>query len=674
MPVPHLDIDASQLMTLADNYVMEIKAIDAGRQGLLEDYEQWTRNYEGDVKPSESEKPWDGASEGHIPKTATDVDIAFARFMDAFFGQSPLSMIRPLAAGEVDFAADTQKLSEWLEESEIPVYEVWGRALMTMGKFGTSLIYNPFRQKPVRYMEFNDGEMIETVEDAFDRPDPMVIHPKDFYLPIHEMDLQRAAWCGHKYRMTLPMLMLWANTGHFDAATAAGLQFLFSGYDSGSGLDVPEGHHFVDRVTRALEDAVGLQRPKAGDYIEMYHIFARVDLEGEGIESEVNFHLNLETGVIPRIAYSHYRHRRRPYIDLHYMRRDASFYSIGLCEMLEDPQRNIDVTFRQIQDNNTFKNTQTIKALDNGSIDPDERWQPGRIWFVKRMEDLEVFRMGDTAFNTSMQDLEILFTSADKRTGLPDAIVSGTDGDRQTATATLARLQEASRRIDLVIGGLRKSYAEFWTQTLELYAQFKPEMEFPYTEEQPSIEEPGGPLIDEPVPTLMKWHYLGTQEFRKRILVKPTVSTAALNKAILRQEMEALLERMIAYNRSQFEMMNIFLSTLDPTLQKFVSDIMDAEYTVMERIVETFEFAKDGKSFLPKPSKAMNDVSPILQPGPVPLNGNGGVGQGGSMGTTQGLLPNPGAGSAPGTAPGKPGAETGIPQNAGSPPNSQGAS
>ncbi|MGH8651726.1 MAG: hypothetical protein ACREYE_05865, partial [Gammaproteobacteria bacterium] len=69
--IPHLGSDVispEQLVFLGQEYVKEVQAVDGGRTTLLADYQQFIRNYAGDVKPTEQEKPWDGASEAHIPK------------------------------------------------------------------------------------------------------------------------------------------------------------------------------------------------------------------------------------------------------------------------------------------------------------------------------------------------------------------------------------------------------------------------------------------------------------------------------------------------------------------------------------------------------------------------------------------------------------------------------
>lgn len=675
MAVPHLDtLSEDDRVLLASEYCRALTQLESARYEIVEDYKQWVRNYEGDVKPAESEKPWEGASEAHIPKTSTDIDIAFARLMNAYFGQFPKHILRPLSGKWVDFARETQKLSEYLEDVKIPLYSVFGQAFMTVAKYGTVIIYNPWENRPVKHMELDDnGTFVEADEggDLYDRPNPRVIHPRDFVIPYNAMDVQSAPWCGYKYKLRHADLRLWKKTGFFREEEAAVLETMFSNTkpDGTPQVTMPTGSvDQQDDFQREREEAAGFRRLDSTDEIEMVHLFARVDIDGDGIEEEVNFHLCPKAMIIPRIAYCHYKHHRRPFIDLHFLRRDGIFFSVGIAEMLEDIQRNIDVTFRQVQDNNTFKNTQTIKAKEGGSIQPDEKWHPARIWFVRQMDELEVFRLGDATFNTSMSDIEILMSSADKRTGLPDSAAGVAEGDRATATATLALLQEASRRIDLVIGGLRERIAEYWMQTLELYAQFKPIMKFPYKEDTMEIEGDQDLSAGHDVPTMMEWHFEGTEAFRDRVMIKPTVSTAALNKAVLRQETEALLERMIAYNRSQIELLNLFLQTMDPTLKSFLAQTMDAEHLVMERIAETFEFAKDSKQFLPKPGKMANDISETLQPGPLQV-GAPGAGNGAQpnegLGTPQGLLPNPGAGVAPGTTPGRPTPDVGIPQSGG---------
>lgn len=660
MAVPQIDnlLTPDELNLLGSEMMAEIRAVESGRSQITERYLTWVDNYEGNVAPAESEKPWTGASDAHIPKTATDVDIAYARCMNAVFGQFPRWMILPMSDRWASFAGDTQKLSEYVEQQEIPIYKVLSQAFLILVKFGTVVIYNPWENRPMKWhtLDPEGTSFVEEDADEFDRPNPAVIHPKDFLLPIHCMDIQQAPWCGYKYKMRLGQLRLWRDSGFFLESAAERLEAEFSGASQRGEPEVrtPVAHNVVDRVQEERERTAGLSRSKSSDELDMVHIFARRDIDGDGVEEEINFHLHVDSGIVARITYSHYRHRRRPFIDLHFFPRDGIWYSIGIPEMLENVQRNIDVTFRQIQDNNTVKNTQSFRATLNGAIGPNEPFHPAKIYFVRPGEEFEPLRMGDQSFNTSMTDLQLLMQEGDKRTGLPDS-AAGVGQDRQTATAALALLQEASRRIDLIIGGIRDQLGEWWMQTLELYAQFKPVMEFP-----------------DATGVLVQWHYESGEAFRRRVMVKPTMSTAALNKAILRQELEGLEQQLIAYAQVQLQLANAFLQAVDPALKMYIAKTAEGLHLVMERTLQTFEFAKDTKAILPAPALELPNVAPGQPPLTPPPSG-GGSQPAGPMAAPQGLLPNPGAGSAPATAPGRPGPEVGLPQSGRGPGGAAGA-
>ena len=78
MAVPHIDgrvLDAKALEFLGQEYVREIQNLESARTELVDNYELWIENYEGKTLPTNSENPWDGASDRHLPKTATDTDV-----------------------------------------------------------------------------------------------------------------------------------------------------------------------------------------------------------------------------------------------------------------------------------------------------------------------------------------------------------------------------------------------------------------------------------------------------------------------------------------------------------------------------------------------------------------------------------------------------------------------
>ncbi|KKL56930.1 hypothetical protein LCGC14_2240480, partial [marine sediment metagenome] len=513
MAVPQIDgrvLDQKARDFLGQEYVREIQNLESARQELTDNYELWIDNYEGKTLPTDTEKPWDGASEGHLPKTATDVDVTFARFMNAIFGQFPKFMIRPLSGKWVEFARETQKFSEWLEESEIPLYKTLQQSLLITIKFGSVVIYAPWENDQQKYMKLDENDVFQEVErDEEGRPALKVIHPKDWLLPINSTDIQKAPWCGYKYKLNQPKLKLWTKRGFFSKDVGKELlaEFGVSEEKGHEGLAIPKGEERFDRTQDARERNVGIQRNQVTDELEMVHIWARIDVDGDGLEEDVNFHMHLKTGRIARIAFNHYRHGKRPFIDFHFFPRDGVWYSIGIPEMLRAVQKNINVTFRQIQDNNTVKNTQAFKAKEGGSITPDETFHPARIYFVREMDDLEAFKLGDSSVNTSVNDLETMLSWGDRRTGINDPAQGIGGNDRTPATTTLALLQEASRRIDLIIGQTREGLSELWTQVLELYAQFKPVVEF----EVESPESETGEKFQ-----MLEWHAMDDDQFRKR--------------------------------------------------------------------------------------------------------------------------------------------------------------
>ncbi len=562
MAVPHIDgrtLSKEDLKFLANEYVREIQTVESGRQELVDNYELWVENYEGDTEPPESEKPWEGASDGHIPKTATDTDVTFARFMNAIFGQFPKFMIRPLSGHWTEFARQTQRFSEWLEDSEIPLYKTMQQALLIAIKFGSSVVYIPWENKPVKHMRLDDNDtFVEEELDESNKPVLRVIHSKDFLLPLHSTDIQTAPWVAYKYKLRRATLKLWKKRDFFRKDAA---QFLLDMFNIPTDqkqehLAIPEVTQNFDRTQEARDRVAGIVQTKAQDALDMVHVWARLDIDGDGLEEDVNYHLHPASGTISRIAYNHYRHRKRPFVDFHFFPRDGIWYSIGIPEMLRNVQKNINVTFRQIQDNNTVKNTQTFKAKEGGSITPNEPFHPARIFFVREMDQLEPMRMGDGAINTSIQDLETMMDQGNRRTGVSDPSQGIGGNDRTPATTTLALLQESSRRIDLIIGQTRESLGELWMQVLELYAQFKPVVEFEILEDEKF--------------SLLAWDSMSDEDFRKRIMVKPTASTTALNKAVARTEMSGLNEQMIAHNQSVVGLIDSFLQAQDPVLKEYL--------------------------------------------------------------------------------------------------------
>jgi hypothetical protein len=643
MAVPQIDrFSRDDLNYLGQQFCTEINAVDTGRSQILDDYELWIDNYEGEVEPPESEKPWTGASDAHIPVTSTDTDILWARFMNAIFGQFPKFMIRPKAGHWTEFARDTQKFSEWLEDEEIPLYGIFKKLLLVTIKFGSCVVYIPWETRPEKQHIIDENGNFTPVEaDIAGKPTLKVIHPKDFLLPIHARDAQTSPWAGYRYKLRASTLELWKKRKFFREDVSDELLETFATAADGSkaNITIPIGEQRYDRVQETAERAVGLTRAKISDELDMVHIYARMDIDGDGLEENFNFHMHEKSGKIARIAFDHHRNGRRPFAEYHFFPREGVWYSIGIPEMLENIQRNMDVTFRQIQDNNTVKNTQSFKAKRGGAIKPDEDFHPAKIYFPAQMEDFDVLPMNTGTFNSSIQDMQTMQGWGERRTGIADPIQQ--PGDRQPATSFIAARQEQAQRIDTVIGGLRESLGETWMQVLELYAQFKPIVEYEIRE---------GEEFE-----MLQWNSMGPDKFRKRINIKPTASTAALNKSVLRTEMITLLEQSIAFNQSQGQMVDMYLQAQDPTLRMYIEKSITGQHKIMQRILDTYEMAKDEENVLPNPEEYLPNVN-IFQP-PI---GGGNVPNEAALGAPQDLGAGGGGGFAPPTAPNRPTPGQGI--------------
>jgi hypothetical protein len=641
MAVPQIQLNEENLSILGEEYAREIVSLESSRQELLDDYTIFVENYEGDVQPPESEKPWVGSSDAHLPATAEKTDITYSRFMNAVFGQFPKFMISALSGKWSEFARKTQLFSEWLETSEIPLRKVFQKLFLITVKFGTGVVYIPWENQPIKNMRLNENDVfVPAPGDKLDKPNLRVIHPKDFLLPFHSTDLQEAPWCGYRYKLRRPTLMLWKDRKFFRSKAARKLLEMLAAPSPrlrAAAQQSGGGDGRFDRIQETRETVVGLRKTSNPNELDMVHIFARLDIDGDGLEEEVNLHMHEKTGIIARISFNHYRHAKRPFVDFHFFPRDGIWYSIGIPEMTRDLQKNMDVTFRQIQDNNTVKNTQSFKATEGGTIKPDEPFHPAKIYFVRPGFDFEPLRLGDTSINTQIQDLNILDTWLERRTGVQDPALPG---DRTPATSFLASLQENARRIDLVIGDIRESLSEVWNQVLELYAQFKPVVEF---------EVKRGEKFE-----MIEWNSLGDEEFRKRVAVKATASSSALNKAVARQEWMAFLQTLTASNETTVQLLDLFLRAQDPSLKTFILKSMEGQHKVTQRIFDTFGDAKDQDELLPNPEEFLPNVNP-LQP---PVGDEQGPP---APGSPQGLSPGASAGVAPATAPNRPGRAGGVP-------------
>jgi hypothetical protein len=646
---------------LGTQYMQQITAAIDGRERLMREiYDRALSNYE--CKTTVRSWPWKHASSARIPITPTHSDAILARLYNTSTGQDPKYLIEPWGTGPLtgeisveEFARHMQSFSKFLENEEIPIDDLMELALTIMVKYGDCIIYMPWEKEEGVWHELaENGEEFEEVRGTrLNKPVPYAIHPKDFIIPVFETGLdaiQNAKWCGYRYDLDLPLLEKYAASGFYDSETSDKLRRWLAGETDDDKEEKKEDRTYFrnagdgsfqnpDEFQRRREEFAGLTRSESPGTLEMYHIFAREDLDKDGVEEEIEFHVHRWSNCVPRLTYPTYKHHRRPFVKLSYTPRDGVFYSIGVPEMLFTIQDVLDQTIRDILDNNKIQNTKAFLVRIGSGIEEGFRAYPGRMIFVNSVEtDFKPIDMGSGRANTSVGDIAMMQQWGERRTGISDFNLGQEKTGRTPATTTLALLEEANKRIDLVVRRMRKSMEEMWNQVLQLY------MQYGTSDVARAIEGVEGGKILEQV-----WATLDIATIRKRMVVRSRASTQNLNRSVKRQEAIALFGQVQQAYETINQFATLLSQTTDPSFRELYMSFLRGTNMVMEKALDTFDI-KDQSQINPDFTEMLNDAiggAPITEE-------TGESGRGDQVSTAMSAFSKQGSAAGPINPPGRP--------------------
>jgi hypothetical protein len=596
LPIPQLKLNLAARQNLGKQFAAQVNNVKSGRDEFMRTiWERALIHYEG--KAEVRNFPWENASNAIVPMIPTHTDAIKARLYNAATGQDPMNMIETWGGGEImpgikgaDYSRAMNKLSQWVEREEVPVEDLYEQATAVFATYGDVILFVDWVREVAGDYSYDAvaGEF-KKEEDTVVRNLPVIraIHPEDFFIDINAKGfwaIQEAPWCGYRFWLDHPTLLVWKELGLYDEETADELLGYFPDVDKDpeSRQYFPGGGDGTNQMEQQLskrEDELLDLTSKSPAMLEMVHVFARVDFDNDKIPEETNFHIHLKSGNTPYVARNHWGHKRRPLVRMNYEPRTGKFNSIGVPEMLFNPAEIINQAMRDVLDNNKVQNTKCFLAKANGTIPLDLVVSPGSVIFVDDLaSDFMPIDMGSGKMSTSIQDIQFLMQWGERRTGISDFNLGQERTSRTPATTTLALLEEANKRIDKVIRRMRRAQREIWYQVMSLYIQFGDPKNYRDV------------LGDQDTELLSKiWNTLSIDQLLKRTQFRARISTQNLNKSVRRQESMALFGSAKEYYGSVLELVQLMVTAQDPAVKELLSRMLKGGYELWQKHLDSYD-------------------------------------------------------------------------------------
>lgn len=490
---------SAKRLVLADEQERAIvrRVVDDFTQDIA-DREEWMRNrerlykkYRGVTEPKDF--PWPGCSNLHLPVTMTAVETIHPRLVNALFAVRPYATVRPREARDVERARKVEQVLDYALEQEMDVFpkvDDWIHNMLIDGVAVVKLTWRHERRKVVdvehelafdvvlgadgvEYVPTLKEVEVERDEMVYDAPWVEVVDLEDLVLPASASDLQEADHVIHR---------LWLTMDHLRRRAAEGL---YRGVEKLETAPAGEGPRegSLDRLKRLKDELEGVDSPSGSPEQsrrrEVLEVYYRYDVDGDGFEEECIFTVDREAEVLLRadLLDTVFAHGQRPFMAMKFMPVPGRFYAIGVPELIEFIQDELNAIHNQRVDFGTLTNTPFGWYRAASGFNPEVHTiEPGKLFPVDAVGDVQLATFPNSTAWGEREEM-VLLGYMEQLLGISDFNV-GRQIDRmnapRTATATLAIIQEGNVRLDLIVKRVQHAFKAFLAQVLQLYQQYIP--------------------------------------------------------------------------------------------------------------------------------------------------------------------------------------------------------
>jgi len=644
--------EAERLKELGKRYQNILQEVDSDREKLLgKTWQRALKNYEG--KAPVMIFPWPGASNAVFNQTGAYANDISARLCNAGSAHDPRFLVAtniPLGGLSIEEGSDIlQDVSRYIEKKVVRYEDLLEQAIPTFVIFGDTWLFPTWETEQYKVVEYNPdtGEQRDDVRTR-NYPAVRVLHPKDFYIPCYIDTEDTSSWCGYSFDLDEQKLRNLISREEYDKKIGKKL-LEFLGTDSSREAaketyyrEYQGSYQNPDEYDRLVKTLVGVNPERGPNALDMVHIYAAIDVDGDGILEEINFHIHRETGLIPYVDYSKVYTKRRPFFHVYFQKRIGSIYNKGVAELLFDTQKVLNTLIRDLLDNNKVQNTKMFLARKGANFDRSLRAYPGRVLFVENLEtDFKPIDMGTgKPLSGTIEMISLAQQWGERVVGVTESSLGREGKSRTPLGTTLSLMQEGAKRVDRIIERMRGALQDLHYHILSLYFDHGDPTELALA------------AGVNPEKLLRIWSELTPSKLRDQIGLTVDISSSSWNRSFQRQELLALYAQVEAFDKRMVELASaIGQFGNDPIMRKLFISMGVSGANLMRRIVDTYDDIHDPEAILPDYAASLAEVTNagII---PEPPQGPGGAAE-----AAQGIAQNAPGGFAPAVSSGRPPAE-----------------
>lgn len=441
-------------------YLTRIEAAEKHRDSGYK--ELWIRCYKRyrnfvDQLLDAKNKPITDRSNISIPYSFTQVETILPRLVETLFAARPYVTVFGRESEDEFNAENMETLLDWQMNERMDIQRIFKTGLKELCIYGTGITYSVWKLKERKIIKkqlqpvideesgdtlldeneqpIQDWQPTEMNEKEYDDPDVRFIDIMSFFVDPNGENIDDARYAGHVSYECKEYIQELADKGIWKV----NWDFIRNDYKSNQAR--------ADRM-----GAVGLpnsdENPDHSDENGIYEIHHY--WEDDKYVAIIN------RSWVATESENPYWHKKKPYNKEVYCEVPHEFYGMGIIEMIEDLQdelnneRNMRIDFR------SFLLRRMFKVRRGATIDRKQLvFKQGGIIEVDEMDDVEEMGIKDVPSSTFTEEQTIKQDMQDT-SGAHD-VVMGTSGASETATSTMSKDNNASMRFKLVISSVEKS-------------------------------------------------------------------------------------------------------------------------------------------------------------------------------------------------------------------------
>lgn len=551
----------------------------ANRSALETKWEEAIVQWRAMLPKGTKEFPWIGASNLVFPLTAIHSDPVYADFLQTLHASKDYWTVEAKRSDRVEYANPLTEFMTSLERSFLKMRQVNQRAFLDNNILGTAIYKCHWLSERKMVRDYDEFGKVAKMMKA--KSQPLIEHVplQHFYIPADAWNINPdapvggARWVAQEIWLTPAELKLRASREGADLPN-----YDKKAVEKVMSFEMTRENRVDDKI-RDLDD----YKPWREQRIRLYEVWARFDVDGDGIEEDIQVIWHHDTFTPLRTLHSPFLHGERPFHATRYLP-GFGFYGIGLAEADEWAQLTTTKLLNATIDNVMIANSQMFSAPKSYMGDMDV--YPGKVWYVGPGEEVKAIPMGSVKgdiFNIQAQMMQW----SEMRTGVSELRQGNISNlpSRTPAATAQSVMQESNKRFDMILSNIRDIHGEMGRQTLQNVAQFyrdDPERWGRYCEVTLGVEDAA--KVKEVLMTE------GVHDVGTAFGVSVTATSAQVNKNAEQQNLISVMQ-ITSQIFGALNQMSMLMMQVPPETPAYATAAagFGAGVQMLERILETFD-------------------------------------------------------------------------------------